>query len=157
MPPVVCRFTPTHFLSDLPGSDSLQAPCCDTEHAHSHLQTQARSIIQMSDEQNSQYVGMLYCVDLNMCPLCSSTCHKQSSKDSLISNEGVEDRLLVMMKTDLQRRCPFSYVFFVQVWRPAVKKKKKQTKQHIFFVYLMFRAGKIYIYMFNFVTGSKRR
>lgn len=99
MPPVVCRFTPTHYLSDLRGSDGLQTPCCDTEHAHSHLQTQARSIIQMSDEQNSQYVGMLYCVDLNMCPLCSSTCCKQSSKDSLISKEGVEDWLRVMMKT----------------------------------------------------------
>lgn len=43
------------------------------------LQTQARSIIQMSDEQNSQYVGMLYCVDLNIWPLCSSTCSSTNS------------------------------------------------------------------------------
>lgn len=49
---------------------------------HSRLQTQARSIIQMSDEQNSQYVGMLYCVDLNMWPLCSSTCSQQQLKQS---------------------------------------------------------------------------
>lgn len=46
-------------------------------HAYLHLHTQARSIIQMSDEQYSQYVGMLYWVDLKMCPLCSSTCREQ--------------------------------------------------------------------------------
>lgn len=58
-------------------------PCCDAPHAHSRLHTQARSIIQMSDEQNSQYVGMLYWVDLKMWPLCSSTCREQQSKGSL--------------------------------------------------------------------------
>lgn len=49
---------------------------------HSRLHTQARSIIQISDEQNSQYVGMLYCVDLNMWPLCSSTCREQRHNGS---------------------------------------------------------------------------
>lgn len=141
---------PTHFLSDLRGSDSLQPPCCETEHAHSHLQTQARSIIQMSDEQNSQYVGMLYCVDLNMCPLCSSTCRKQPSKDSLVSTEGAEDWLLVMMKTDLQCPCPFSCVFCVQVWRPAVMKTDKTA--HTFGISDVSTRKNL-----NFLTQSKRR
>lgn len=51
-------------------------------HPDLRLQTQARSIIQMSDEQNSQYVGMLYCVDLNIWPLCSSTCSEPQHKQS---------------------------------------------------------------------------
>lgn len=55
---------------------------CDTVRAYSHLHTQARSIIQMSDEQYSQYVGMLYWVDLKMWPLCSSTCRGQQSTGS---------------------------------------------------------------------------
>ncbi len=61
----------------------LPNPWCDILHAHSHLHTQARSIIQMSDEQYSQYVGMLYWVDLKMWPLCSSTCREQQSTGSL--------------------------------------------------------------------------
>lgn len=55
---------------------------CDTVRAYSHLHTQARSIIQMSDEQYSQYVGMLYWVDLKMWPLCSSTCRGQQNTGS---------------------------------------------------------------------------
>lgn len=132
-----------HFFLDLWGSESLQNPRCDILLPHSHLHTQARSIIQMSDEQYSQYVGMLYCVDLNMWPLCSSTCREQQSKGSFgvylhmsfhiyvlysglwcfsivllqRANGAVEDWLLVTMrmKTDLQYRRPFSCVFCVQV------------------------------------------
>lgn len=47
----------------------------------SRLQTHARSMIQMRDEQYSQYVGMLYCVDLKIWPLCSSTCRGQQRDD----------------------------------------------------------------------------
>lgn len=59
-----------------------QYPWRDILLAHSHLHTQARSIIQMSDEQYSQYVGMLYWVDLKMWPLCSSTYREQQSTGS---------------------------------------------------------------------------
>lgn len=38
-----------------------------------HLQTEALSMIQIKEEQYSQYVGMLYWVALKMWPLCSST------------------------------------------------------------------------------------
>lgn len=54
----------------------------------SRLQTQARSIIQMREEQYSQYVGMLYWVDLKMWPLCSSTCRGQWTVSApFISND----------------------------------------------------------------------
>lgn len=38
-----------------------------------HLQTEALSMIQIKEEQYSQYVGILYWVALKMWPLCSST------------------------------------------------------------------------------------
>lgn len=56
-----------------------QAHHCDrstrkgSKKGYLHLQTEALSMIQIKEEQYSQYVGMLYWVALKMWPLCSST------------------------------------------------------------------------------------
>lgn len=56
--------------------------CLEAEGTNSRLQTHALSIIHMREEQNSQYVGMLYWVDLKIWPLCSSTCFKKTIKQN---------------------------------------------------------------------------